>query len=591
VQSLPQPYRDVEEIERVLGNPSLPDNPFSFREAVRLDDQDCYPEVARQRIEKWGFSSCYVPVAYGGRLRSFDEMLARVRVVARRDLTLAIGHIITFLGCLPVWAVGTDQQRQRVAEMVKGDASVAFAITERAHGGDLVGCEVAATRVSDGYVLSGEKWLINVATRSQAMVVLARTNSDGGARGFSLFLVDKDRIDPSRYEHLPRVKTHGIRGTDISGIRFLDCLLPETALLGRPGDGLETVLKMLQVSRVMCAGFSIGAADTALRTTVEFADKRQLYGGPVLDIPHVRGVLADAFLDAILAEAVLIAATRAAHVMPEQISVWSAIGKYLAPTRVEAQIRSLSVILGASFYLREGLQDGIFQKLMRDNDIVSVFEGSTIVNLNIIVSQLGLIAKRHRSRDVDRQRAQTRLAQVFRLSEELPPYALDRIQLMNPGPDPVTDGLDLAIAELRSAATVRIGDTVGLASVTALAERLSRLVDSHHESVTLAVATAGTTFERGPEMIRLARRHALLHSACVILYFWIYNRHELGPFFARGEWLNLLLSRLLCELGETDCGAADHAAHGVVEELVRLYRENRAFSMLPIKLGEGVGDG
>ena len=138
----------------------------------------------------------------------------------------------------------------------------------------------------------------------------------------------------------------------------------------------------------MCAGLSLGAGDTALRLAVDFALTRRLYGGSVFDIPHARSTLSNAFIDLLICDCVAISAARALQACPGQASVWSAVAKYLVPATVEKVMRDLSVVLGARFFLRDGHPWNMFQKMVRDSSIVSVFEGSTMVQLQALGLQL-----------------------------------------------------------------------------------------------------------------------------------------------------------------------------------------------------------
>ncbi len=96
------------------------------------------------------------------------------------------------------------------------------------------------------------------------MYLLARIDGEEGAKSLCLFMVEKSQLDPEGYYNLPKVLTHGIRGSDISGIGFRDCFVSESARLGKEGDGLELALKGFQITRPLCAAFSLGSADTAL---------------------------------------------------------------------------------------------------------------------------------------------------------------------------------------------------------------------------------------------------------------------------------------------------------------------------------------
>ena len=85
----------------------------------------------------------------------------------------------------------------------------------------------------------------------------------------------------------------------------------------------------------MCAGFSLGAADTALRTTLDFVVSRKLYGGSLAAVPVVARALSTAFADLLLWDGAALTAARGLHVVPSEMSVWSAVIKYAVPVEIE----------------------------------------------------------------------------------------------------------------------------------------------------------------------------------------------------------------------------------------------------------------
>src|SRR5207248_9375806 len=100
--------------------------------------------------------------------------------------------------------------------------------------------------------------------------------------------------------------------------------------------------------------------------------------------PAARESLAGCIADVRICEVVSLAAMRAVHAAPEQLSLWSAAVKYFVPTTVERVLRELAVVYGARHYLRANL----FQKISRDHAVVPLFDGSTAVNLEGIGLQL-----------------------------------------------------------------------------------------------------------------------------------------------------------------------------------------------------------
>lgn len=588
----PAQYRSAWELEHYLGDPAEPAGAFSFARALELDERDEYPEEACDLLNRWRFQDYYVPSQVGGKLNSYEELLALMRIVARRDLTVVIAHAKTYLGAVAVWVGGNDAQKERWAELIGKPSQVALALTEREHGSDLLGSEVRAIRTDNGYLLSGEKWLVNNATRSAALTVFARTEPKGGPRGFSLLLVEKNELDATCYAHLDRVKTHGVRGTDISGIRFTECLQPESALIGRPGDGLEIILKALQITRTIIPALSLGAGDSALRTTMTFAVSRRLYGNSVFDIPHAQGVLLDAFLDQLSGECMALAAVRSLHVIPEQASVLSAVAKYFVPDTVEKLIGSLSVVLGARSYLRDNPEWGVFQKLVRDNALAGLFDGSSIVNLNAIGLQLPQLCERHETQTpASSAELEARQRFIFDLNAQLPLFRPEKLSLTTRGRNDVLNGIQLVPVQLQNLEGQSGLEPATVGEISELVDRVTAETEELHRrlrELTAGKAGNGSTLDKSTEIVELAKRYCSLNAAAACVQIWIYNRERFDQFFAKGEWLVLCLGRLMKAFDSRTTVTPRPYTTNVALELLRLYHENRMFSLIPFKLASTV---
>jgi alkylation response protein AidB-like acyl-CoA dehydrogenase len=579
--TLPQ-YENLLELERHLGDPFEARNLFSFRAAVEWDEADAYPESACDLLNRWGMSSYYVPASLGGKFINCEQVLNLMRGVARRDLTVAIGHGKTFLGAIAVWMAGSTEQQSRLARIILEDGQTALALTEQKHGADLLASEVELRREGEGFRLYGAKWLINNATRGRALTVFARSDVKGGARGFSLVLFEKAAHDKASFRPLPKIRTHGIRGADISGIQFDNCPVPPYAIVGTVGSGLEIVLKSLQVTRTLCAALSLGAVDTALRIALDFARERRLYDNTVFNIPYPRELLLDCFLDLLICDCVSIGGARALHVAPEQMSVWSAIVKTFVPLTVESIIIRLSVVLGARYYLREGYCDGIFQKILRDAAIVSLFDGSSAVNFEIVAMQMRQRLRQNRS-EASLNAAGESLSLIFNLDTELPPLRFEAFDLWCKGADPVFATLPYLDEELAACCVemdVRVSET--------LKHLLSELRDSvaRLRSEVEAESRARAAGQRpSTKQFRLARRYTTLHAAASCLHFWMGSRRHLAPVFREGIGLILCLSRLL----DIDALPADESTisrwqETMLDELLRLHSSDQLFSMTPLAL-------
>src|SRR5438309_9872112 len=129
----------AQELEDSLG-------PHDVASSLALDERDEFPSGLVNRLTQMGFLRGFVPVELGGTLDSFEEAGARMRVVARRDLTAAVALGQCFLGAAPVWLAGSADQKKRATAVLPEGDSMALALTEEAHGSDILAFELAAQR-------------------------------------------------------------------------------------------------------------------------------------------------------------------------------------------------------------------------------------------------------------------------------------------------------------------------------------------------------------------------------------------------------------------------------------------------------------
>ena len=570
-------YRKALDLERDLGDPTDPDSAISFAATVEDDEREAFPDRGVRALASWGLQRHLVPAAVGGALEQFDELSMLMRLVARRDLTVAVAIGQTFLGTVSVWVAGNDAQKRRAADVLLNGGVAALALTEQEHGSDLAASEVSATPCDGGFLLDGTKWLINNATRSRLLGVLARTHPGGGLRGFSLLLVDKEQLARDSYECLPKIRTHGIRGADISGIRFSGARIGDESVIKRQGRGLDVVLRSLNISRALVSTFSLGALDTGLRTTLDFACKRRLYGSSMLELPTVRHALVGALIDLITCESISIAAARSLHSTPEQASVNSAVAKYFVPSMTEEALRSLSVVLGARYYLRDEHVHGIFQKVLRDNAVLGLFDGSTAVNLSLLASQLPSLC-RSSGEAGTRSETLARNRQMFCLTETLPTFEPERLALDRGGQSDVLD-------PLRAGTVERLREIEGSSAdgiLAVLSETLAWL-DEFRERVLHHADELGSDFPRSQRAFDLAREYCALHASASCMWIWLHNRENFSGIVRRGDVTLLAMQRLLQRHGRT---AAVHTRDAHIHDWLHdMHRTAHLFSCLRIPLG------
>jgi len=307
---------------------------------------------------------------------------------------------------------------------------------------------------------------------------------------------------------------------------------------------------------------------------------RTLYGRLVIDLPHAAAVLSDAFLDLLICDCVTISGLRSFHVVPEQSSLWASIVKYFVPTTLETMTQSLSVVLGARYYMREEHEWGTFQRILRDGAVVSLFDGSTVVNLHALMLQFRHLARRRAAR-ADQG---LRLNQIFDMKSPVPPWNGQRLSLVSTQANDALEGVEHSLKQLKAEGGENGADRAQIDEVLALGETLKREIGAHNANF------AESEFEHGhlqsAAMFRAAQKYCALHAAASCLHTWIWNRTNSSSFFAKGKWLVPALARIFdkhLDIHHDD--VMDASRPELLQELQRLYRDNRMFSMSEAALG------
>jgi hypothetical protein len=121
-------------------------------------------------------------------------------------------------------------------------------------------------------------------------------------------------------------------------------------------------------------------------------------------------------------------------------------------------------------------------------------------------------------------------------------------------------------------------DADDIERIAFLGEKLRNEIDAHQKRF------VDSEFEHGhrqsPAMFRAAKRYCALHAAASCLHSWVWNPTGGSPFFAQGRWLVPALARIFDKhLHTHEEELIDVYRAGVLEELLRLHRENRMFSI------------
>lgn len=186
----------------------------------------------------------------------------------------------------------------------KSAVTLGMGMTERQGGSD-VRSNISKARASgDHYLIDGHKWFMS-APMCDGFLVLAQTGP-----GPTCFLVPRFRPDGgvNRIE-IRRLKDKlGNRSNASSEVEFHEAY---AQILGAEGEGVRTILGMVQLTRLDCAVASAGQMRFGLALACHHARHRSAFGRSLIDQPAMRGLLADLALESEAATALVFRLARA----------------------------------------------------------------------------------------------------------------------------------------------------------------------------------------------------------------------------------------------------------------------------------------
>ena len=188
-----------------------------------------------------------------------------------------------------------EQRRTWLEPLLEGSIRSAYAMTEPdVASSDATNIELEIRREDEEYVLDGRKWWITGAAdeRCALFIVMGRTDpSAPPQRRHSMVLVERDNPGMKIVRHLPIFGYQDQHGH--SELRFENCRVPASALLGAEGDGFTIAQARLGPGRVHHAMRAIGMAERALALMVARARSRTAFGGPLIDQGVIQAHIAD----------------------------------------------------------------------------------------------------------------------------------------------------------------------------------------------------------------------------------------------------------------------------------------------------------
>ncbi|MEH6638951.1 MAG: acyl-CoA dehydrogenase family protein [Porticoccaceae bacterium] len=244
----------------------------------RSKQEELEPELLREMGEL-GLIAPTISEEYGGIGASSVVQGVICEALAYADINVSyIAMTTPLIGGVIEQHGSEDMKADILPRMAAGELIVQLGLTEPRGGSDAANLKLKATKTDDGYILNGEKTSITWGANGHMCLLFARTGPESAAaHGVSAFLVPLDLpgVTCTRFDDV------GSRPVGRGSVFFDDVEIPQTALLGKEGEGFTKVMEGFDLSRFLIALQCVATAQASVNETWQYVQDREVFGRPL----------------------------------------------------------------------------------------------------------------------------------------------------------------------------------------------------------------------------------------------------------------------------------------------------------------------
>lgn len=347
--------------------------------ANEIDQQGRFPKETIDALTEMGIMGINIPEEYGGvGMDEICKVLAISEISRCCASTAEIVAVHLLVNDIILHQATEEQKAEFLPRAAEGKLG-AFCLTEPGAGSDAGGLKTRAVKKGDNYVINGTKCFISNFGKEEGdhFVVIALTDPEKKTHGgMTAFLIGRE--NPG----LKLGKTEekmGMNGAAVSELILDDCVVSESAIMGKVGDGFKVAMSGLDGGRIGIAAQACGLAQGALEEGVRYANTRVQFGKPVSGNQGLQWYIADM---ATRVEAARLLTLQAA----EKRQKGEAVGKYASMAKYYAA-ETACYVADLALQLHGGygyIKDYAIERMYRDARIMRVYEGSSEIQKMVI---------------------------------------------------------------------------------------------------------------------------------------------------------------------------------------------------------------
>ncbi len=349
---------------------------------MEWDENQIFPLEVIKKLGQLGYMGVIFPEEYGGAGLGYVEYAIVIEELSRVDGSVGIivaAH--TSLCSNHIYKAGTEEQKRKyLPKLTSGESIGCWSLTEPEAGSDAAGTRSTAVREVDCWVLNGSKTFTTNAHYADVCVGMAMTDRAAAQHGISAFILEKDTPG---FRAGKKENKLGLRASATGEVIFSNCRLPQSQLLGKPGEGFVDSLRILDGGRVSIAALSIGMAQGAFDAALKYAKLRKQFGRPISEFQAIQHKLVDM---ATKIDASRLLTYRAAKRIDagKRVTRDSAMAKLFA-SEAAVWIANEAVQIHGGYGF---IKDYPVEKFYRDVKLCTIGEGTSEIQRLVIARQL-----------------------------------------------------------------------------------------------------------------------------------------------------------------------------------------------------------